>query len=167
MYRMGSNVHQRQVCIEKISPLQKELATAIERDRLETELSSTSLALKNIAVAKPANSDAAAIARYLEALGIQIGAQRLIDLINFLTVAAIEIAGGATLAIAQSQTVQSPNLISRENPSAPQRDDGTEWHIHQGSLPTELPTESNSVVSRNVARDGSKPGPSSPFSLCG
>jgi hypothetical protein len=39
-----SNVHQRQICIEQISPLQKELATATEHDRLKSELAAVSSA---------------------------------------------------------------------------------------------------------------------------
>jgi hypothetical protein len=121
---------------------------------------STSLALNNIAIAKPANSDATAIALYLEALGIHISSQRLIDLINFLTVAAIEIAGGATLAIAQSQTLPvRTNQGSRES-SGPGDTDSQQRYNHTPNdiASTEI-QNSNSVASRNVSRDGSKPGP--------
>jgi hypothetical protein len=156
-----SNVHQRQVCIDKISPLQKELVTAIEKDRLESELSSTSLALKNLSIAKPANLDAASVGRYLDAVGIHISSQRLIDLINFLTVAAIEIAGGATLAIAQSQTVPISTIQGGRGSAEPGNPYSQQCCSHTpNDIPSpELPTESNYVVSRNVSNDVSKPGP--------
>src|SRR5262249_44447697 len=68
-----------------------------------------------------------------------------------------EIAGGATLAIAQRQTVQSPTA-SRENVPAPRCDNGAQWHVHHIEMPS-AELDSNSVVSRKVPRDGSKPRP--------
>jgi hypothetical protein len=156
-----TNVKLRAVCIEQVAPLQKELATAIERSRLKAELNSTSAALNNLTIAKPANTDATQLQRYLEAFGIHIEAQRLVDLINFLTVAAIEIAGGATLAIAQQQNVRVPTNQGGRESAGPGNSHSQQWCSHTlNDIPSpELPTEMNSVASRNVPRDGSKPGP--------
>jgi hypothetical protein len=93
------NSRLRAVCVERVEPLRAELANANERQRLTGELASASEALAGLTVAKPANADANALGRYLEALGVNIPRDRLTDLLNLLTVASVELAGGIALAL--------------------------------------------------------------------
>jgi hypothetical protein len=148
-----TNVKLRAVCIEQVAPLQKEFATATERSRLKAELNSTSTALNSLTIAKPANTDATSVQRYLEALGIHIEAQRLVDLINFLTVAAIEIAGGATLAIAQRQNVPVPTKQSGRELAGQRNSNtiGNATEFESYSVPNSVPN--------SVPIEGAKKGP--------
>src|SRR5262249_50828062 len=88
----------RAVCIG-VEPVRKELANSQERQRLMGELASTSEALGNLSIGRPANSDTASLVRYLAALGFDIGADRSADLLNLLTVVSVELAGGLALAL--------------------------------------------------------------------
>jgi hypothetical protein len=147
-----TNVKLRAVCIEQVAPLQKELATAIERSRLKAELNSASTALNILTIARPANTDATSIQRYLEAMGVHIEAQRLVDIINALTIAAIEIAGGATLAIAQRQNVPVPTKQSGRESS--KSEDSNTWHVH--NLEKESTTKTDYRVESTTQE---RPGP--------
>jgi hypothetical protein len=93
------NSRLRATCVEKVEPRRKVLANAQERKRLTDELASTSRALSSLTIAKPANADADSLGRYLEALGIIVTRERLADLLNLLTVASVELAGGIALAL--------------------------------------------------------------------
>jgi hypothetical protein len=101
------NSRLRAACVEYVEPLRKELANATERQRLTGELATTSEALANLTVAKPANADADSLGRYLAALGITIARDRLVDLLNLLTVASVELAGGIALALAHGSAERS------------------------------------------------------------
>jgi hypothetical protein len=61
---------------------------------------SASVQLASAPVSKTANADAKTLARYLQALGADIGAERLNDLLVLLTVALVEMGGGLSLALA-------------------------------------------------------------------
>jgi hypothetical protein len=108
------NSRLRATCINKISPLRKELASAIARERLEKELASTSEALSSLTIAKPANTDAASIGRYLAALGFNVLQDRLADLINLLVVTSVELLGGVALGLgnvpAKRSTKNAPKI---------------------------------------------------------
>ena len=89
----------RKVCAEKVEPLRAELANAQARERLQTAMGVASAGLSTAVVGKPANSDASAVQRYLGAVGIRVGTERLADILNLLTVFAVEFCGAAALAL--------------------------------------------------------------------
>jgi hypothetical protein len=130
------NTKQRGVCIDRLGPLKQEIATAKERARLKDELSSTSSALNSLSIAKPSNTDASAVGRYLDAVGLHIEAQRLVDIINLLTVTSIELAGGICLALGAKSSVQSPKEGPREKPAS---GDSNTWHVHNVALEPSIP----------------------------
>jgi hypothetical protein len=122
------NTRQRGVCIDRLGPLKQEIATAKERARLQDELNSTSSALNSLSIAKPSNSDASAVGRYLDAIGLHIEAQRLVDIINLITVTSIELAGGICLALGAKHQPK----VFEEKVQAEAR---TEWHAHNLTEP--------------------------------
>jgi hypothetical protein len=81
-------------------PLAPELARSKRRAELEATAASASVQLASTPVSKVANADAKTLARYLQALGADIGADRLNDLLVLLTVALVEMGGGMSLALA-------------------------------------------------------------------
>jgi hypothetical protein len=81
-------------------PLAPELARSKRRAELEATAASASVQLASTPVSKVANADAKTLARYLQALGADIGAERLNDLLVLLTVALVEMGGGLSLALA-------------------------------------------------------------------
>jgi hypothetical protein len=85
--------------IERVEPLRAELGNPEERKRLTSELAATSEALSSLTVARPVNADADSLGRYLEALGVNFPRERLADLLDLLTVASVELAGGIALAL--------------------------------------------------------------------
>ena len=89
----------RKVCADKVNPLRTEQSMALERQRLQTTMTVATAALGTLAVGKPANTDASAVQRYLGAIGIHVGAERLADILNLLTVFAVEFCGAAALAL--------------------------------------------------------------------
>ena len=80
-------------------PLAPELARSKRRVELEATAASASVQLASAPVSKVANADAKTLARYLQALGADIGAERLNDLLVLLTVALVEMGGGLSLAL--------------------------------------------------------------------
>lgn len=95
----------RAVCVERVEPLRAEQATALSRQRLQATMADATAALGKLTVGKPANADASAVQRYLAAVGIEIGTQRLADLLSLLTVIAVEVCGGIALAIGRKQCI--------------------------------------------------------------
>ena len=91
----------RKTCAEKVEPVRAELANAHERERLQTAMATASAALSAATVGNPANTDASAVQRYLGAIGIHVGTDRLADILNLLAVFAIEFCGAAALALAR------------------------------------------------------------------
>ena len=95
----------RKTCAEKVAPLQTEQAIAGDRARLQTAIATASAALGTASVGKPANTDASAVQRYLGAIGIHVGTERLADILNLLTVFAVEFCGAAALALSRRPIV--------------------------------------------------------------
>jgi hypothetical protein len=87
-----------------------ELARAKRRQELAAKMDMASGELRQTQPAKVANSDAKALARYLTAVGLDIDADRLNDLLALLAVLMIEAGGGLSLAVglALSGQVRSP-----------------------------------------------------------
>jgi hypothetical protein len=111
------NSRLRATCVERVEPRRKELANAVERKRLTDELASTSRALSSFNVAKPANADAESLGRYLAALGIAVARERLADLVNLLTVASVELAGGIALALGAGSAERSMAKYTHSSPN--------------------------------------------------
>lgn len=72
---------------------------AERRDRTQTTMEKASAELARIQPARIANSDAKALTRYLGALGLEIGPDRLNDLLVLLAVIMVEVGGGLSLAV--------------------------------------------------------------------
>jgi hypothetical protein len=89
----------RKVCTDRVEPVRAELANAQARERLQATMATASAALGTATVGKPANADASAVQRYLSAVGIHVGTERLADILNLLTVFAVEFCGAAALAL--------------------------------------------------------------------
>ena len=68
-------------------------------------MATASAALGTATVGKPANTDATAVQRYLGAIGIHVGTERLADILNLLTVFAVEFCGAAALALGRRPIV--------------------------------------------------------------
>jgi len=66
---------------------------------LEAKIEREATKLVSTGPAKVANSDAKALARYLGALGLEVGPDRLNDLLVLLAVLMIEAGGGLSLAV--------------------------------------------------------------------
>ena len=105
----------RKVCTDKVAPLRAEQAIAGDRARLQTTMAAASGALGTAAVGKPANSDASAVQRYLAAIGIGVGTERLADVLNLLTVFAVEFCGAAGLALGRRPAASVGYNMSRAN----------------------------------------------------
>lgn len=95
----------RTICVEKVEPARAEQSIARERERLQTAMTDATAALSKLTVGKPANTDANAIERYLAAVGIRVGTQRLADLLNLLTVHELAAAGAVNVSTSKSGTV--------------------------------------------------------------
>jgi len=76
-----------------------ELGRAKRRGELEAKIDGASAELARTQPPKVANSDAKALTRYLGALGLEVGPDRLNDLLVLLAVIMIEAGGGLSLAI--------------------------------------------------------------------
>jgi hypothetical protein len=79
--------------------LEPELGRAKRRAELETAMATASGQLATSPAGRTANADAKVLARYLGALGADIGPDRLNDLLVLLTVALVEMGGGLCLAL--------------------------------------------------------------------
>jgi hypothetical protein len=78
--------------------IEAELARARERDRLQAAVDKASGQL-GVSPTKVANSDAKALARFMTAVGFDVGPERLNDLLVLLAVLMVECGGGLSLAI--------------------------------------------------------------------
>jgi hypothetical protein len=95
-----------------------ELARAKQRDRLQAALASASSDLSKIGVAKAANTDAAALAAYLAAVGVETTTDRLNKLLIVLAVLLIECGGGLALAVGMSLRTTNAGVVAAPNPIA-------------------------------------------------
>jgi hypothetical protein len=84
--------------------LAPELARAKRRAELEAAAATASEKLSTVQPGKTANADAKTLAKYLQALGADIGAERLNDLLVLLTVVLVEMGGGLGLGLALTLT---------------------------------------------------------------
>ena len=98
----------RQTVCAPNAPLTAELGRARQRDRLQADVDRAAEALA-AAPPKVANSDARALARYLAAAGLDVGADRLNDLLVLLAVLMIEAGGGLSLALGMA--LSAPAII--------------------------------------------------------
>jgi hypothetical protein len=87
--------------------IEAELGRAKRRVELEAKIAEKAAELAKAEPAKVANSDAKALARYLKALGLDIGADRLNDLLVLLAVAMVECGGGLALAVGMALSTPS------------------------------------------------------------
>jgi hypothetical protein len=88
----------------KVAELTKDAGEAEERlagqrAAARTAMDKASAELASIQPARMANSDAKALTRYLGALGLEVGPDRLNDLLVLLAVIMVEVGGGLSLAI--------------------------------------------------------------------
>jgi hypothetical protein len=95
---------ERQHLTSKIAELTKdddrvEQRHTERRDRAQAAMDKASGELAVIQPARIANSDSKALTRYLDALGLEVGPDRLNDLLVLLSVLMIEAGGGLSLAI--------------------------------------------------------------------
>lgn len=95
----------RTICVMTVEPLRTELATAKALEAADQAATEASAALATLTVTKPANTDATAVARYLAAVGIVIGTDRLADVISLLTVLAVEVVGAVAIALGRAQSI--------------------------------------------------------------
>lgn len=95
----------RKTCATQVTPARIELANAQARETAQAAMATASVVLGSSGLARPANSDASAVRRYLEAIGIQAGVDRLADVLNLLTVLAVEFCGAAALALGRRPAV--------------------------------------------------------------
>jgi hypothetical protein len=112
---------ERQRLTNKIAELTKDADRAEQRhgerrDRAQVTMDKASAELTALRPAKVASSDAKALARYLAAAGLEIGPDRLNDLLVLLAVLMIEAGGGLSLAIGMA--LSGPARAARAAPNA-------------------------------------------------
>ena len=103
--------------------LEPELARSKRRAELEARIEREATKLASTGPARVANSDAKSLARYMAAIGFEITADRLNDLLVLLAVIMIEAGGGLSLAIgmALSGPSRTPTAASASSVSAQPR----------------------------------------------
>jgi hypothetical protein len=92
----------RKTVCTKPPALETELARAKQRDKLKAAMDKASSELKGAGAPKVANSDAAALAVYLNGLGFAVTEDRLNKLLVLLAVLVVECGGGLALAVGMS-----------------------------------------------------------------
>jgi hypothetical protein len=95
--------------------LEAEMGRARERVRLQASLERASKSLEE-PPPPPANTDAAALRRYLLAVGVDLSADRLNDLLVLLSVLMLELGGG--LALSVGMALAAPPVCRTEAPAA-------------------------------------------------
>jgi hypothetical protein len=131
--------------------LEGELARSRQRERLKADLERATADLDKVQPAKVANSDAAALAGYLSAVGLDVSADRVNRLLVLLTVLVMECCGGLALTVGMALSTPKSAASSAETRStvelsgteqgqqaAPQRGDVSTVHNH--GLDTRSPT---------------------------
>lgn len=119
----------RQTVCTKPPALETELARAKQREKLQGVMDKASSELKDLGATKAANTDAEALATYLQGLGFNVTTDRLNKLLVLLAVLVIECGGGMALAVGMSlsnkgidtQTVQTSPVhsLALEPPARP------------------------------------------------
>ncbi|KWT66690.1 hypothetical protein APY04_2321 [Hyphomicrobium sulfonivorans] len=138
----------RKVCEEQVAPLRNELANAEAREKALEALAEAGAALGAVIVAKPANSDASAVQRYLAAVGVHVGVERLADALNLLTVFAVEFCGAVALALGRRPVTGVTDAIAGGVHHGPP---GPESTLVQSS-PALIAAESTAVERGAVSR---------------
>lgn len=92
----------RQTVCTKPPALTTELARARQRNKLQSVMTTASGELKDLGAPKAVNTDAAALALYLNGLGFETTADRLNKLLVLLAVLVVECGGGMALAVGMS-----------------------------------------------------------------
>jgi hypothetical protein len=105
-------VGERQTVCSPPASLVAELGRAKRRAELEMKLEKVRMELARIEPARAANSDAVALAIYLAALGISIGADTANRLLILLAVVVIECGGGLALAVGLSLSERPERRVS-------------------------------------------------------
>jgi hypothetical protein len=129
--------------------LMAELGRAKRRAELERKLESTSAVLAETGPAKTANSDAKALSRYLSAIGADIGAERLNDILVLLSVLVIEAGGGLSLAI--GMTLNRTPVVSEQKSSS--TIEQPEWR--HADAPDTSPDTACKQIEQTIVRPGS------------
>ena len=88
----------------------------IERDKAKAAMDKAAAELATTGPAKLANSDAVALAAYLQGLGIGIDADRANKLLVLLAVLVIECGGGLALAVGIAQETEQPRAWTFAKP---------------------------------------------------
>lgn len=83
----------------KLAKLKAERANAVEAARLSAQIKAASTKLDGTEPPKPANADAAAIAKYLAAVGVTVTAERVADVLTLLATLVVEVGPGLCLAL--------------------------------------------------------------------
>jgi hypothetical protein len=130
--RIVVTLNRRDTVCAKPAALTAELGRAKRRAELEQKIERARTELANSGPAKLANSDAVALATYLQGLGLPIDAERMNKLLVLLAVLIIECGGGLALAVGMAlgdkafaaQTVHRGTVHSnappiKEMPAAP------------------------------------------------
>src|SRR5262249_23225230 len=95
-------LHSRRAACSPPAGLAAELGRARRRAELETKMDAARAELERIAAPKQANSDAAALAGYFAALGLNVETDAVNRLLVLLAVLVIECGGGLALAVGLS-----------------------------------------------------------------
>ena len=111
-------LNRRDTVCEPPPALVAELGRAKRRAELEAKIEKATADLAAAPPPKAANTDAKALARYLGALGFDVTADRLADLLVILAVAVLECGGG--LAIAVGLSLSSPPAARASAPTSVQ-----------------------------------------------
>jgi hypothetical protein len=168
----ADKVAQRVTC----PTMEAELARSRQRDKLKAEMEQAASELKTMQPGKVANSDAKALGRYMAAVGVEMTADRLNDLLVLLAVLVIEAGGGLSLALgmALSKSVERSgqaeradgrgerSLDERRTERANERADHATPNGSKpdGLMPVNIPTERpersphERVLARLRAKDG-------------
>lgn len=144
----------RKVCDEQVTPARAELANARARETAQAALSAASAALGASTVAKPANADAGAVRRYLAAIGVDVGTERLADVLNLLTVLAVEVCGAVALALGRKSVTGVTRVVNAgsggESPAVNTPANDPQGGV-QGAVPPALNTTLGMADARTAA----------------
>ena len=116
--RIVQNLAGRSEVCSKPPVLLGELGRAQRRAELASSMATASGQLATTPTGRVANADAKVLARYLAALGADIGPDRLNDLLVLLTVALVEMGGGLSLALGLALSA-APAGRPEASPSTP------------------------------------------------
>jgi len=126
---------QTKVCA-KPSGLLAELGRAHRRSELQQQIDKASAVLSTGQTVRPANADSKALAKYLVAIGLDVSADRITDLLVVLAVLVLELGPGACLSLAMA--LPGPVAAAPSRPS-----------VHNGQA-TEQPTDRPAATGQTI-----------------